>query len=84
MLHRQSSGSVYYITFVGLRISPLPGCPESKVWVTLIWVLGYSGVEGNERADDLARKGATGSLPQPDLPLNIPLIYWSLWRFQSE
>ena len=35
--------------------------------VVLQWVPAHTGIPGNERADDLAKKGA--SLPQPDTPV---------------
>jgi len=34
--------------------------------VTLLWVPGYVGVEGNEPADTLARKGASAPLMGPE------------------
>ncbi|CAG0888607.1 unnamed protein product [Cyprideis torosa] len=40
--------------------------------VTLRWIPGHQGVEGNERADDLAKQGAWGQKGEddPDLPVS--------------
>ena len=38
-----------------------------QVKVTLQWIPAHTGIPGNERADELAKKGA--SLPQPEVPV---------------
>ena len=38
-----------------------------QVRVTLQWIPAHTGIPGNERADELAKKGA--SLPQPEVPV---------------
>ena len=42
-------------------------CRHSKE-VVLQWIPAHIGILGNERADSLAKRGA--SLPQPDIPVN--------------
>src|SRR6202012_1284385 len=39
--------------------------------ITLIWVPGHSGIEGNERADELARLGSSSRVfgPEPFVPV---------------
>jgi hypothetical protein len=40
--------------------------------VTLVWVLGRSGILGNEESDRLARRASAMPLPGPELALGIP------------
>ena len=42
---------------------------EHGVKVTLQWIPGHVNIQGNERADTLAKRGA--SCPQPDVPTSI-------------
>uniref|UniRef100_A0A0A9XYD7 Ribonuclease H n=1 Tax=Lygus hesperus TaxID=30085 RepID=A0A0A9XYD7_LYGHE len=52
---------------VQTRSCPVKECLEAMNFlgrenkVTLMWVPGHSGVEGNERPDELARQGAEGN-----------------------
>ena len=39
--------------------------------VTLVWVPGHKGIEGNEKADQLARKGATTTFVGPEPALGV-------------
>ena len=41
---------------------------KHKIQVVLQWIPGHAGVEGNEKADSLAKRGA--ALPQPEAPVN--------------
>lgn len=45
--------------------------------VTLIWVPGHDGIEGNKRADELAKKGFDGSFVSPG-----PFCSYSLNHFK--
>ena len=40
---------------------------KHQIDVVLQWIPGHSGINGNERADTLAKQGA--NLPQPDVPV---------------
>lgn len=40
--------------------------------VTLMWVPGHKGIEGNERADELAREGSANKFVGPEPVLGIP------------
>ena len=43
--------------------------------VKLCWIPGHQGIEGNEVADELARRGAMSDSPALDLPLPIRYFY---------
>ena len=57
--------------------------------VQLVWVLGHKGILGNERADELAKKGADTPLTGPE-PVLAYRTAWSSkqsgtgWRGNSE
>ena len=59
----------------------------SKNKVTLIWVPGHHGKEGNEKADELAKKGATMKLIGPEpfcgLPSNICKFEKKDWLYKA-
>ncbi len=48
--------------------------------VSLIWVPGHTDVQGNEIADELARKGSATSFvgPEPALPITLKMHFYSL------
>ncbi|KAJ8921347.1 hypothetical protein NQ315_002962 [Exocentrus adspersus] len=42
--------------------------------VILVWVLGHSGVAGNEKADALTRTGSSDPFTGPEPPIGLPYI----------
>ena len=45
--------------------------------VQLIWEPGHSNIQGNEKADQLARHGAPQSFIEPEPVLGVPLLRMS-------
>ena len=54
---------------------------KHKIQVVLQWIPGHAGVEGNEKADSLAKKGA--ALPQPEAPVTYETAYEMIKSNQS-
>ena len=53
--------------------------------VQLIWIQGHKGFEGNEKVDELAKKGAASTNVDIEAPVSIGLIKHQLrkWMFEK-
>ncbi|XP_028161440.1 uncharacterized protein LOC114353581 [Ostrinia furnacalis] len=53
--------------------------------VTLMWVPGHTGIEGNERADSLARQGSEAAPigPEPIVPLSMSTLHMAMRQYIS-
>ena len=51
----------------------------------LVWVLGHEGILGNERADELAKKGAVTPFtgPEPVLDLLYSVLKRAIWDWME-